>query len=341
MSKLFEKYEKPMTIEEAYAQIRENVAMVDGSAFGILSVTGGGAADYLDGIITRDIKYLSIDTVSEGLVLDENAKALGNVYVCRMDEDFVVLTPPGSEKAAAAILGGSADDVKIADVSAEKDLMFFEGPRSYAIVREVMGVDVDTLPLRGIQSLDSYTVMRIGRSGEYAYAVLGEKDSLAGIIDKAVEFAQGQDFTLAPTTEEAMEVCMLETAQPNFARLDTEEYNLFELCIQWFIQYEKENYTGRDAMMELFGREHARESVFFVCLDGLETKPGDKVLLEDEEIGVVTQCAYCPKKGAVIGLAVLKAELAVSGVVYSVGSGEIETVSSPVVRPLSWDQPIS
>ena len=54
-----------MTIEEAYAQIRENVAMVDGSAFGILSVTGDGAADYLDGIVTRDIKYLSIDTVSE------------------------------------------------------------------------------------------------------------------------------------------------------------------------------------------------------------------------------------------------------------------------------------
>ena len=107
-----------------------------------------------------------------------------------------------------------------------------------------------------------------------------------------------------------------------------------------------EKYTLRmvaeNAMMALFSEEKKQKSVFFACLDGAKAEPGDKVLLEDEEVGVILQSACCPKKGCVIGSAMLREDVAVSGIVLALeDKGEIETVSSPVVRPVSWDQPIA
>ena len=165
---ILKKYTEGLGLEEGYKRIREGFAFIDGSVFGMYKVSGSGAADTLDKLAARDIAYLNIETVSEALVLDEDAKALGVPYFCRLDEDFIVLTPPGCEKAGAWISEKCAEDgADVADLKEEKSLLFIEGPAAYKPVREVLGVDVDLLPIRGITQVDDWngfalTVMRIG-----------------------------------------------------------------------------------------------------------------------------------------------------------------------------------
>ena len=69
------------SFEEGYRLLREQAALVDGSTFGILKVSGDNAAASLDALATKDIQYLNIDTVSECLILNElNGSAGETLY---------------------------------------------------------------------------------------------------------------------------------------------------------------------------------------------------------------------------------------------------------------------
>jgi len=345
---ILKKYTEGVGTEEGYRRIREGFAFVDGSVFGMYRVSGSGAADTLDRLAARDIAYLNIETVCEALVLDEDARALGVPYFCRLDEDFIVLTPPGCEKAGEWIREKCAEDgVEVTDLQEEKSLLFIEGPASYKAVREVLGVDVDVLPIRGITQVDDWngfvlTVMRIGRSNEYAYAVVAEDDAILKAVEDCGAFAEENGIEAGFAGEDAMTVCMLETNQPNFTMLDTENSSVFELGLAWFTQFEKEEYIGHDRLMELFAGEKAFGMVAFKGIDVKNTEPGAKILLEGEEIGCVLEACYDPKLDTVIGTAKLREDLAVAGIELTLkdGTGEsrIETVAQPFIRPLSWDR---
>lgn len=348
MKKYLEQY-AAASFEEGYNLIRKGAAVIDGSGFGILKVTGDNAASFLDSLATKDIQYLNIDTVSECLVLDESAVALGNVYICHLDTDFLVLTPLGSEKAEAFIKAQAADGVTVTDVSDEQDLLSIEGQQVYKIVRDVLNVSVDMLPLRGIQEIENWNgysllVCRIGRSGEYAYAVLGTPEAMEKVAAEWFAYAKNAGMNIGVAGEDAMEACMLETLQPDFRTLPVQENDLFTLGLQWMIQYEKEGYSGHDAMKELFEKERASEIVYFVAKDRKNVETGAKISLEDEVIGEAVQVCVSPALGCAFGSALIRSDLAVSGVVFTLtdkdGECSIETVATPVVRPDSWDQPM-
>ena len=348
---ILKKYTEGLGLEESYRRIREGFAFVDGSVFGMYRISGSGVADTLDRLAARDLAFLNIETVSEALVLDEDAKALGVPYFCRLDEDFIVLTPPGCEKAGEWICEKCAEDgVDVTDLKEEKSLLFIEGPVSYKAVREVLGVDVDLLPIRGITQVDDWngfalTVMRIGRSNEYAYAIIADGDAVLKAVEDCGAYAADSGIEAGFASEEAMAVCMMETNQPNFKMLDTDSSDVFELGLTWFAQFEKENYIGHDRLMELFAGEKAFGLVAFKGLETKSTEIGAKLLLEGEEVGTVVEACYDPKLDTVIGTAKLREDLAVAGIELTLkdasGESQVETVAQPFVRPQSWDQPIA
>ena len=207
MKDYLEKYSSNTTLQDSYYMIRHGAAILDGSEFGMMKISGDGAADCLDQAAAKDIKYLNIDTVSECLILDEQASALGLAYICRLDSEF---------------------------------------------------------HLRGIQVIPDWEgheiiVMRIGRSGEYVYSVITDTECMADIAAKIMAYGKNNDIKLGVASEEAVIVSMLETLEPDFRTLPASDYDIFTLGIQWMIQYEKEDYCGHDAMMELFSRERQQE----------------------------------------------------------------------------------
>ena len=286
--------------------------------------------------------------MSECLVLDEDASVLGSAFICHLDTDFIVLTPPGSEKAAEKI-ASSLPTSKAEDLSGSQDLICLEGPSSYKFVRDVLNVSTDMLPLRGIEEKSDWNgyaliVMRIGRAGEYAYAVLGSAEAMEKAVDAVCAYGKEKGLSVGAAGEDVMKTCMLETLQPDFCTLPVAEENLFSLGLQWLIQYEKEEYCGHDAMLQLFNGENPSELVFFKAEGRKSVEAGAKVSLEGEEIGKVIQESFSPGLGCAFGSALIRKDLAVPGVEFTLSDKEgdcsIETIASPVVRPLSWDQPM-
>ena len=335
-------------VEDEYNIIRTDNAFIDGSGYAIVKVTGDGAVSFLDALATKDIQFLNIDTLAECLFLNDDAKALGAVWVVRGDEDYYAVIPPESAKAVLTWMDEKKpDDVELENVDETKALIFVEGRKAWKIVQEVLSVDVNAIPFRGVQEIADYKgsqllLARIGRTGEYGYMVMGDAQGIETFVKEGFEFAKGAGLKLEFCGSQAEEICMIETRQPNFRYENADAGNVFELCQQWLIQFEKEGYFGADALKESFAGELAAESVGFACKDNIEIPSGAKIFLDDEEIGTVVYAKKSPKAEATLGIAKLNLDYAVSGIVLSVDADgakhEIETISSPFVRPMSWDE---
>lgn len=333
-------------IKEEYDTLRKQVGLIDGIGYSILEVSGESAIDFLDILATREVRYLNSGKIIECLFLNEKAEVLGISYIADRGESFLVMTPPENGEAVAQWIKENAkgkDGITVTDFMEQNSLLFLEGEKSWKMVGELFDFQVETLGLRDMTEVcfdrDSLILARIGRSGEYGYAVLGVHAAVAKLAGECLE-RYGEDGVKLCGTE-ALGICMLEITQPKIDGETEKAGNLFELSQQWLVQFDKENYCGHECLMKQFESKIEKKSVGFLAhgLKNLERKT--KIFLEEEEVGSVLYGQYDPALGGFLGMALMDAEIAVSGITLSVRTEQeptyLTTLSSPFVRPASWD----
>lgn len=330
-------------IAKEYEIFRHGIALVDGIGYAMLKIEGDNVIEAMDALVTKDIRYLNPGKIAECFFLNENAEALGLAYIVNDDDTLLVLVPPeNGEKVTAWIREKLGDACSITDISEDHHLIFIEGEKSWKIAKEVFDFPIETLPLRDMVKVDydaaSIMLSRIGRSGEYGYAMIGEN----AVIHKIAEhLLHTYADTLAWCGTEAMSICMLEVNQPLISDITGREGNLLELAYQWFVQFDKEDYCGHDVLMEQFEEKLSKCCVGFTAA-GVQTLGADaEAYLEDERVGKVIYSKYDPALDGMLGYLLLDIKVAVSGILLTIkdcnGEAAAQTVSSPFVRPLSWD----
>ena len=331
------------SVEEEYETYRKKVAFVDGIGYAILKIEGDHVMDEMDALVTKDIQYLNPGKITECFFLNEKAEVLGLSYIVNDDDSIVVIVPPENADVITSWLSEKlSKDCTITDLTEENHLLFMEGEKSWEIVKEVFDFPIETLALREMVKVDyeqdEIMLSRIGRSGEYGYAMIASKEAIHKIAKHVLNTYANQ---VSWCGFEAMKICMLEVNQP-FIRNDNQaEGNIFEMAYQWFIQYDKEAFCGRDVLMEQFEQSQEKGNVGFVAKGVNQIEVGSEVILEDESVGKVIYAQYDPALKGVLGMMFVDSKVAVSGIPLAIkGSNEIveaNTISSPFVRPLSWD----
>ncbi len=331
------------SVKEEYQIYRKKIALVDGIGYAVLKIEGDTVIEEMDALVTKDIQYLNPGKITECFFLNEEAEVLGISYIVNDDDSIVVIVPPENAEAITHWLHEKLSDaLTMTDLTEENHLLFMEGEKSWEIVKEVFNFPIETLALREMVKVDyegsEIMLSRIGRSGEYGYAMIGLQDSIHQMAKDLLDTYSNQ---LAWCGLDAMKVCMLEVNQPFITPEINKEGNLFEMAYQWFIQYDKEAFCGKDALMEQFEKTQEKGNVGFVAKDVCQMEAGAEVLLDDEIIGKVIYAQYDPSLEGILGFALLNRQVAVSGIPLTIKEGSqsvsAHTVSSPFVRPASWD----
>ena len=93
--------------------------------------------------------------------------------------------------------------------------------------------------------------------------------------------------------------------------------------------------------MSQFEEKLTKCCVGFVAENATEIATDSEVYLEDELVGKVIYSKYDPALNGVLGYLLLDIKVAVSGIPLTIKANDnsvtVMTVSSPFVRPLSWD----
>jgi tRNA-modifying protein YgfZ len=289
-----------------YERLREAVGLVDRSGRGKLRLTGGEAADYLQGQVTNDVASLAPGTGCYAALLTHKGKMLADMRVLRGEDFLWVDTEP--EALAPVVRNASmysiGRDVRHEDVSASYAILSLIGPAA----RE---------PLEVAPPADEHAFVQ-GEHGLYVATDLGV-DVICAAGDSA---AVREALRVEPVGEEAAECLRIEAGRPRFlfdVGTDTipQEAGLNERAVS----FTKGCYVGQETVARLHYKGKPNRHLLGLRL-AAPVNRGDEIRLGERVVGEVGSTAASPAHGP-IALAVVRRE-ADPGAIVSVGPSDVE-----------------
>jgi glycine cleavage system aminomethyltransferase T len=313
--------------------IRTATAISDANHVAVVRLSGEGAFDVLDRTCSCDL-YLQDAQMRFALLLEENGNTLADIYVCRDDEDYLVLAEGVSRETLVDVFRHADKRVDVRDLGEEYDLVSLHGPFAWEFLAEFAGPDVIGLPYLSLFHLDEMICFRGGKTGDYGYDLLLPKKDSASIREKMFEV--GAAFDLKQVSLEAVDQCSFENWFFNARKEGQLGLGPLELGLQWRVSYGKE-YVGSTALAAR--RKEGMKQRTTCALSRTLLLPGATVVTKQgENIGRVLRSEHSPTIDAYVNMVLLDTAFAYSGidsyVVTAQGAAAIQilTVSPPVIN---------
>ncbi len=274
---------------------------------GLIAVWGKEAVQFLDGMITNDMKTLEDGQQMLAAFPNAQGRLLAVVRILRQGDRFLIETEEAThEKVFQNLFRFTfAGDFFIEDLSESHKYLEVFAPDGSAAYREA-------------------AIELHGRGGTLGLFVEKEKsEGLLAELDDAVRISP-----------ELYETLRIEAGIPKYG-VDMDENTIVpELGLDGMISYTKGCYIGQEIIARIHFRGHVAKQ-----LTGLVSEPGAVAtgLLPDAELtteegknaGRVTSVTYSPKLGAAIALAFVRYDHLQGGTKLHSGSSDLKVVELP------------
>jgi folate-binding protein YgfZ len=293
-------------IDAQYRQLREECGLVERPDRGLLIVSGGEAADYLQGQLTNDTEAIEPGRWIYAALLDRKGHMQADMRVLRPGEGpelWLDLEPEGLAAAGRHLqMYKIGREVEVADASEGHTLLSLIGPRATEIGRAVESPSLRT------------------EAGVDLIVPVAERDRVrdALLAAGAVE-----------VSPEAAEILRIEAGRPRFgAEMGTETMPAEAGIVEQAISFTKGCYIGQETVARLHYKGKPNRHLRGLRLSA-PAQPGAALRLGEKEVGTLGSAAVSPAFGAV-GLAILRRE-AEPGATVAVGEDGVtaEVVALP------------
>jgi glycine cleavage system T protein len=311
--------------------IRNDVGVWDASPLRKLAFSGPEAVKAVDRIFTNDMLSLEVGQVRYTPFCDENGKMVGECTVFKTaDDQWIAVTAVDSDlDHFRAVSSGLS--VEIESMTRSIPQLGISGPRSRELLQSLTHADVSGLryfrfwPEQVQVGGVPCWVSRTGYSGELGYELFCAPDGAEQLWDAAVG-AGARPYGLAAVETIRIESGLLFIGRDYFQH----ETSPYDLGLDKLICVDKAAFCGKDAL----AAEAASPPNRFVTLvvDGAVPAYGASVTKDGEPVGTLTSPCESPTLGRVIGLTVLRTDLARDGerVEVAVGGGTAPATVAPM-----------
>jgi aminomethyltransferase len=335
-------------LKEEYNALRNGSVIYDYSSFGLFSVSGENSTDFLNYLVTKDIQFLTIGQSTECLFLNKKAEIIAYSILLKRENDYLLIVPYEHDLALYEWLKENKQpSITLKKLNDIYSLISVEGSQSWRLMKCALDLPVSEISLHYSSDFtilnSTVTVIRIGRSNEYGYMLMANYSVIKELYLKILNHIDSLEFPIKEAGWDCVELGLLETHLPNFYRETSDYGNIIELSQQWFVQYDKEEFIGKKALLELLEISEKKNTVGFVLQENIKENVNNEFIFDnDKKIGQVIYSAYSFKLKAIVGIALLDNPYPQSGLTLQLGQNKniIKTLSSPYVRPLSWDTDI-
>lgn len=316
---------------EEYWACREAVVLMDLSALRKMEIVGPDAETFLQGLLPRDIRKLSVGQIfytplcyaHGGMVDDGTLFRLGDNNFRWIGGDDAGLL--WIEEQAAKFAGR----VSLKTASNEIHNLALQGPRARDSLRKVLWtapgrptldeLGIFRLTIGRFGGFDGIPVLisRTGYTGELGYEVFCHPKDAPLVWDALME--AGAEFGIRPFGFEALDMVRIEAGLVFGGHDFDSTTDPFEAGIGFTVPTKKEeDYIGKAALQRR--REHPAHKLVGLQLEGGESlSHGDPVFLGRAQVGLITSATRSPLLGRTIALARLDVAHAETGTVLEVG----------------------
>ena len=299
------------SIVEEHQTVRTNLGMFDISHMGQLVVSGNGAREWLNTMLTNNLAKLEVGTGQYTFLLNERAGVIDDLIAYRTapEKFLLVVNASRHEEDLNWLNRHRPKDVDLASRSDEFGGVAIQGPRVVELFR---GLGVELPPRNHIVDLAlaemPIAIARTGYTGEDGVELFFRGTDAAKLWNQFTERGA------KPCGLGARDTLRLEMCYPLNGSDLSPERNPIEAGLGFFVDLTKSNFIGRDVLLEVKEHGPREKLVPFKMRDkGPPPRPHYGVFENGERIGEVTSGTLSPSLNWGIGMAYIDAARAKVG----------------------------
>jgi glycine cleavage system aminomethyltransferase T len=325
-----------------YRACREAAALMDFSMLRKIDIEGPGAAEMMNGLVTRDLSRVPVGRIAYGALTDERGKMVDDCTCMIRSADAVRFCGANDRDFEIFTERAKGTGVVVSEMTEALPHLCLQGPESRRILERLTGSDLsgaafpyytfrDDVEIAGIPVF----MTRLGYTAELGFELWVERERCLELWDALV--AAGEPSGMRVIGMDALDLFRIEGGfiiggveyDPNVSP--------FECGLGWSVDFAKPSLPARDALER--DRDAARPRLVSVVLDGGGADAtGAPLNVGDREVGYVTQAVVSPYlEGATLGLAKVDRDVAApdTAVVADLADGPVagRIVRHPVYDP--------
>ena len=234
-----------------HTAVRTAVGLFDVSHLGKASVTGPGAADFVNRCLTNDLGRIGPGQAQYTLCCNESGGVIDDLIAYLVGPDEVFLVPNAANTAAvvAALAAAAPADVEVVDRHTEYAVLAVQGPRSAEVLAAVgLPADLDYMAWTDAERNGATVrVCRTGYTGEHGYELLPTADAAGELWDALLA-----EVTAAgglPAGLGARDTLRTEMGYALHGQDLSPEISPVQARTGWAVGWSKPEFFGRDALV--------------------------------------------------------------------------------------------
>jgi len=298
-------------VSEEHLAVRSSAGLIDLSYCGSIKAWGSEAVQFLNGLVSNDVKALPPGKGMRAAFLTGHGKVRALCRVLNLGESFLVINDPQTHAKVFGYVSpfSFAGDFKVEDASGQFRVLSVQGPRAHLVLKEICFEPVPALDehdwFETLIAGQNALVVRASHTGEQGFDILVTESALTDVWDFIL--LKGQYHSLVLFGLQALDSLRIEAGIPIYG-VDVDETNmLLESGLDDAVSFKKGCYTGQEAVAMATYRGHVSKKLSGLRIDSdIVPRRGNSIRKDGKEIGFVTSPLHSPTIGSVITLAYLK-----------------------------------
>ena len=317
-----------------HTAVRERVGLFDVSHLGKASVTGAGAAAFVNACLTNDLGRISAGQAQYTMCCDENGGVVDDLIAYLRSDDDVFLIPNAANTAEVVrrLRAAAPEGVEVSDLHQQYGVLAVQGPRSDEVLQALglpTGHDYMSFVEADWQGRP-VIVCRTGYTGERGYELVPRWEDTPALWDALTEAAAAYDGL--PCGLGARDTLRTEMGYPLHGNDLSLDITPVQARAGWAVGWKKDGFWGQEALAaEKAGGARRTSWGLLATGRGIPRAHCQVKDAHGEVVGEVTSGTFSPTLKQGIALALLAPGAAVGDeVVIDVRGRE---VAATVVKP--------
>ncbi|MEM7347381.1 MAG: glycine cleavage T C-terminal barrel domain-containing protein [Chloroflexota bacterium] len=287
-------------VAEECRAVRERVGILDLSSFSKYEVKGPDAEAFLNRLCANRVSKRQGGMVLSHALTDKG-RIQNEFTITRLaDDHFYLLSGATSETRDLDILTEGkldSEDVAITNITDDYGVLVLSGPRSRDLLSKLTDTDLSNETFRWLTGKEievagiTLRALRVSYVGELGWELHARMEDLVAVYDAVWE--AGEEFGIADFGVYAVNSMRIEKGYRGWGADITNEITPVEADLGRFVKMDKEDFVGKDALVNYKGDEIGIEIIYVeVDVDDADVAGGEPLMDGDKVIGVTTSGGY-------------------------------------------------
>ncbi len=318
----FSGWEMPLSysgVTDEHRTVRESAGVFDIGHMGRIEIRGEDAGSMLQMITVRDVMNMPAGSAQYTLISGPSGGIMDDILISRREKDRYMLcvNAANREKVIDWIMeNGARFEFKIKDITDDTGMISLQGPMSASVLeRAISGPASSIKPWRlkevkfgGLPCLVSMT----GYTGEVGYEIIMDGVYSGKVWDILLD--SGKEFGIKPCGLGARDTLRLEMGYSLYGNDINDDTTPIEAGLEWVVDFSKDDFIGKAAMLEQKKNGPKRRLIFFELLQKGVPRKDFRIFSDGKEIGLVTSGNISPMLNKGIGIGYVLPEYAKPGI---------------------------